>query len=206
MARMQAAREARTGGEAIRAGARSRRELLRLGGGGAVAGALLTGGMRTPQAVAADTPALVGSWYVIRATPIDNTPGASPLTHWTMTFMADGTLTAQVAPVGLSLAGVTTVGSVASGVWGQLAGAGTFGFTHLHVRSDSQTGQAYGLPRWLGTITLDPGGDSFAISYREEILNLDTLTVDRTLEQVDGKGMRIALDPNLHLILGQPLQ
>ena len=119
--------------------------------------------------------------------------------------MADGTLVAQVAPVALSLTGVTTVGSVASGVWGQLAGAGTFGFTHLHVRSDCQTGHAYGLPRWLGTITLDPGGDSFAISYREEILNLDTLAVERQAEQVDGKGMRIALDPSLHLILGQPL-
>ena len=56
MARMQAAREARTGGEAIRAGARSRRELLRLGGGGAVAGALLAGGMRTPQAPSRRTP------------------------------------------------------------------------------------------------------------------------------------------------------
>ncbi len=157
MARMQAAREARTGGEAIRAGARSRRELLRLGGGGAVAGALLAGAMRAPQAVAADTPAIVGAWYVIRATPIANAPGASPLTHWTMTFMADGTLTAQVAPVAFSLTGVTTVGSVASGVWGQLA-SGMFGFTHLHVRSDFQTGQAFGLPRWIGMITLDPGG------------------------------------------------
>ena len=191
--------------EAVPAQARSRRDLLRLGGGGAVAGALLAGGLRAPQAVAADTPALVGAWYVIRSTPLAGTPGTSPLSHWTMTFMADGTLMAQVAPVGLSPTGVTTVGSVASGVWGQQAD-GTFGFTHLHVRSDAQTGQAYGLPRWLGTITLDPGGDSFAISYREAILQLDTLAVERQVEQVDGTGMRIALDPSLHVILGQPLQ
>jgi hypothetical protein len=75
----------------------------------------------------------------------------------------------------------------------------------VQVRSDGQTGHAFGAPREIGTITLDPGGDSFAISYREEILNLDTLAVERQAEQVDGKGMRIALDPSLHLILGQPL-
>jgi hypothetical protein len=175
---------------------RGRRDLLRLGGGGALAGALLAGGMRSASAVAADPPAIVGSWYVIRSTPIAGIPGLSPLTHWTMIFMADGTLMAQAAPISSSLAGVTTVGSVASGVWGQLA-SGAFGFTHLTVRSDSQTGQAYGLPRQIGTIALDPGGNTFAISYRGDILNLDTLTVERQGEQVDGKGTRIALDPSL---------
>ncbi len=177
-------------------GAQTRRQVLRHTGGAALVAGLLAGGLPAPMAVAADAPAIVGSWYVIRSTPIATTPSLSPLTHWTMIFMADGTLMAQAAPISSSLAGVTTVASVASGVWGQLA-SGAFGFTHLTVRSDSQTGQAFGLPRQIGTIALDPGGNSFAISYRGDILNLDTLTVERQGEQVDGKGTRIALDPSL---------
>lgn len=178
-------------------GVQTRRQVLRHTGSAALVASLLAGGLPAPLAVAADAPAIVGSWYVIRSTPIAGIPGTSPLTHWTMIFMADGTLMAQVAPVALSPTGVMTVASVASGVWGQLATAGTFGFTQLQVRSDGQTGKAFGLPRWIGTIALDPGDSTFAISYRDEILDLDTLAVERQVEQVDGKGMRIVLDPSL---------
>lgn len=182
-------------------GLQSRRSLLRRTGGAALAGGLLAGGLPAPPTVAAANPALVGSWFVNRSATATPTPSTS-LTRWTMAFMADGTLVAQVAPIGPAPGGRMTVASIASGVWAPLAD-GTFGFTHLQVRYDPQTTEAFGVIRWLGSVTLDPEGDTFAMSYRVNVLDPDTLATERQGDLLDGKGMRIVLDPTLSAMRGQ---
>ncbi len=193
MAARQRTQGQRAGRDAVVALRRGRREMLRLGGGGALAGALLAGGMRSASAVAADPPAIVGSWYFIRAP--DSNPRPDLLARWTISFLADGNIVAQALGGGQNPRGNTLSASVGNGVWAQ-TGDGTFGFTYVHVRYEEQTGAPFSLFKHFGDITLAPDGQTFAVTYYLNGLNMDTMAQDDRRPLNQGTGMRITLEPN----------
>jgi hypothetical protein len=170
---------------------RSRRDLLRLGGGGAVAGVLLAGEIAAPHAVAAaEVPGIVGSWLVGR------TDGGGGLVNaFTISFLSDGIAVAQGIGGGPNPEGKQLGASVANGVWQQTAD-GTFGFTLVHVRYVAETGQPFSFFKWAGDLTLAPDGDGCDLAFRSNPVDRATLQPEEVRPVIRAKGIRITLDAN----------
>jgi hypothetical protein len=169
----------------------TRRTLLgQLGRSGGLAAALLLGGGAATPTLAADVPALVGSWLVNRSDD-----GIDLNRRWTATFTADGNVIAQALGGGPNPVGNLLSSSIGNGVWAQ-RGERTFGFTQLHVRYVAQSGQPFSLFKWSGTIVIDDSGDTFSIRYRSNPLNPATLQTEQIRTQLEGTAVRVRLDDN----------